>query len=653
MPDPMVESLCDLSGGEIRTAPLAAILVEALRRRVTGELRIEANGGTSRVYFRGGHPCGAQIFFGFKPLGQFLLELGWIDIEALERSLAAVVDGRKQGEALVELGYLTAEQLHHGLTLHHQRHLRTLAEVSEGTYSFQHQQSLPQWTDELHLSAHRAILDAFAAPPGKSLGRRLLRRVPPGLGLRLRTGWERWAGHFQLDGAERNWLAALERPKSIDVAVIEGDLPEERALALLATLHLMGILVPAPLGAEPPWATPGPALPSTPGPIPADPPASAKGRAAAEEAGPVPQNRAAAEEERTVVDAPTVVASSFGEDGTRPAVPPQAQPPEVTVPFDAGVVGQDPDPVEIPPARAGGGVRSDAEEARERRARLLKRAFASIPGAAGLHRPVAGPPDREAAAAPQRAPANGAGPSFAFGSWDSFPQPGDPAFEGAVRERLAVVAKTDHFARLGLSRTANRDAIKQAWFAAARRLHPDRMPQGLSHLARELKELFGAVTESYQLLQDDERRRDYLAELEAAENALPPAERRRLQELEAQAASAFQRRDFAAAERALQQALLVEDRPDLRAHLLWARQGARPSETAQVRAELERLVREKPRCAAAHYYLGVLARVAGETDRAEAAFLRTLEIDPEHPEARQELRLVELRRAGRPQPRRR
>src|SRR5690606_23673225 len=136
-------ALCDLKSGELSASPLAAILIEALRIRVSGELRIEATGGISRVYFRNGQPCGAEIFFRFKPLGQFLLEQGWIDIRALERSLVAVADGRKQGEALVALGFLSEEQLKSGLALHHLGHLHSLARRTEGTYTLTHRRELP------------------------------------------------------------------------------------------------------------------------------------------------------------------------------------------------------------------------------------------------------------------------------------------------------------------------------------------------------------------------------------------------------------------------------------------------------------------------------------------------------------------------------
>lgn len=654
----MAEPLCDLSGGEMRSAPLAAILVEALRARATGELRVDAHGGTSRIYFRVGQPCGAQVFFGgFKPLGQFLLEEGWIDIEALDRSLAAVVEGRKQGEALVELGCLTREKLHLGLALHHQRHVRKLAEVTEGTYAFTPLAELPAWTDELRLSAHRAIVDALAAPPGAAVCKRILRRVPSSLGVRLRSGWVRYVGHFQLDAAEQSFVASLERPTAVDAALASGHLAEPRAHALVAALYLMGILVPAPLGGVTSWATPGPEIRGTPGPIdPASPGPGAREGAARPgveaTAGPrigarpaaldrtpgagaaIPAQAHAAERTpgpRIGDDEKTVAARPGFPFADRAMGPGNGR----AVDPDATRVGRGPPP---PPPDA----QEEAAPAQSRRARMLQRAFDSIRGGEVLRRPhgEGSPgPNGHYEVVEQPRPID----------WSALPPAGSSEFERALRERLAAVQTNDHFARLGVPRDADRETIKRAFFEVAKRFHPDRIPAAAAAHAPLIQEVFAALNASYQVLMDDARRERHLAELQAGRSAPNPAVR----EFEAEVAAAFQRRDFAAAQRILADALEIEDRPDLRAHLLWARQSERPETTAQVRAELERLVERHPRCASARYYLGVLARVAGETERAAAQFQTVLEIMPHHREARQELRLLELRKAENPNLRRR
>ena len=251
----MLTSSCDLSAGELRAAPLASLLIEALRKKVSGELEFGVRGGTSRLYLRDGHPCGVQVFFGFKPLGQFLLELGWIDLHGLERSLMAVADGRKQGEALVSLGLLTPAQLEEGLALLHRGHLSTLAALEEGTYSFEPTSRLPAWTEAIHLRAHRSIVDAMLPPPGRAVARRIFADgLPDGEKLRLRSGWERFSPHFELSPEEERVVAQLATPQSIH-EVQRGELSEHHATALMAAFLLMGLAVPDRAGER----SPGPA----------------------------------------------------------------------------------------------------------------------------------------------------------------------------------------------------------------------------------------------------------------------------------------------------------------------------------------------------------------------------------------------------------
>ena len=723
----------------MRTAPLAATLIEALRARATGELRIDAKGGTSRIYFRNGLPCGAQIFFGFKPLGQFLLELGWIDIVALERSLAAVVDGRKQGEALVELGYLTPERLQQGLALHHQRHIRTLAEVAEGTYVFRPSSDLPSWTEELRLSPHRAIVDALATNAGDRVTGRILSRIPEGLGVRLRSGWERYVTHFHLDAKERAFLDAIDRPALLEALQRSEALPEAKARALMAALLFMGVLLPSPLGDAafdgawgtpgPGWSTPGPKSPG-PRPISQGPIAQSAGpRSGQVEDDPFGEPDALSRSQRGGADPfggsgiggragssgvgtygsrPGTYGSGVGTYGSRPGGtsgvgthtsrlgsgvgslldssagiprrgvadsfgPPNTIPPGNTssAPVGSGsAVEVDPfyeEPAKKTPppptqpdvqqmeaqmraaqeearrirlereaaARAAREealkkplptFKSDEREARERRARLLKRAFGNLMGG------VPEPPARIA----------------------SFPDLGDPNFATWLEERLVALPKLDHFERLGVSRNASRDQIKQAFFDAAKRYHPDRVPAAGAHLSPKVKELFAAINESYHLLIEDEKRAAYLESLQAPAAAPPvaqgptPEQIEESERLEKLAQASIRNRSIAEARRLLLQAQKQADRPELRAHLAYVGfldKGQDSASTA--RTELEQIVQGAPDCTVGHYYLGLIARLSGDMSRAEESFTRTLQCDPDHREAKQELRLIELRKAQR------
>lgn len=546
----MSKELCDLAGGDLATSPLATILIEALRIRCSGELLIEAKGGISRVYFRKGQPCGAEIFFGFKPLGQFLLERGLIDIRALERSLVAVADGRKQGEALVALGVLTQDRLATALAEHHLSHVRSLALLSEGMYRFTAKEQLPSWTQEIRISAHRAVVDALALPTGAAVARRILRGAGQHASLVLRPGWERYAGYFHLDEAEALFLGKLVQPRSLPEILALPGLELPHVYALTGALYLMGMLAPvaggkaalSPLTHTPlPHATPGP---STPGPT-------------------------------------VAMASTPGPAATTPGPGPGA--------FTPGPSGP------------------QSEEAQERRRRLMHRAFETI------------------GSSPFR---GGAAPRPAL-------PPDDPeGFRAWVQGTLEVLPTSSPFERLGLEEGADAEQVRQAYVRAARRLHPDRIPKELESLRDDVRRIFLAIGEAYETLRGGRER--------AREASAPTPE---WEELRARGLAALAACRWQEARLAFSRALLLHRTPDLQAHALWAALHDPSNQSpGEQRQELERLYEAFPEVDAVCYYTGALARVEGDNERAERRFRAAIQRNPHHREARQELRLLEIRR---------
>lgn len=539
----MSKALCDLTSGELSTSPLAAILIEALRLRVTGELHIEAKGGISRLYLRNGQPCGAEIFFGFKPLGQFLLEQGWIDIRALERSLVAVADGRKQGEALVALGFLSEEQLQSGLALHHLGHLHSLGALTEGSYRFHSKDDLPSWTQGIRISAHRAILDTLALSPGMPITRRILRAGSRHKLLRLRPGWERYAGYFQLDEAEGLFVGKLSEPRPLSEILALSGLELPQVYALSAALFLMGVLAPVEereRPATPISRTPIPEV--TPGP-------------------PTPTPR--------VTATPT---------------------PSWSTP-----------PIEHTPT-----AREDGAS-QERRLRMMRRAFETI-GAGPFHR----------------------GPSLPRLKLP----PSEPKdFERWVKETLAILPELSAFGRLGLDEGAGPEEVKRAYVLAAKRLHPDSIPPELDHLRADLRKIFAAIGEAYESLRSGMR---------------TEANEKKWEQLRIQGLAALGECQWEEARQAFEQARKIRDAPELRAHALWAcYNDPRTGSPEKHRQELEALYEAFPDSDAVCYYTGALARLDGDTELAERRFRAAIEKNPQHREARQELRLLEIRKLTR------
>ena len=65
---------------------------------------------------------------------------------------------------------------------------------------------------------------------------------------------------------------------------------------------------------------------------------------------------------------------------------------------------------------------------------------------------------------------------------------------------------------------------------------------------------------------------------------------------------------------------------------------------AEIKGELQRAVQLSPRCARAHYYLGVVLREEGDLDRADLELRQATELDKRMTEAAAELRLINIRR---------
>jgi tetratricopeptide (TPR) repeat protein len=83
--------------------------------------------------------------------------------------------------------------------------------------------------------------------------------------------------------------------------------------------------------------------------------------------------------------------------------------------------------------------------------------------------------------------------------------------------RLTMVAGQDHYGVLGVDRTARLKHVREAYYALARRYHPDRFRSGpLSDLLPRFEEFFTLVTSAYNTLFDTTRRAEYDEQLNAA-----------------------------------------------------------------------------------------------------------------------------------------
>jgi curved DNA-binding protein CbpA len=301
------------------------------------------------------------------------------------------------------------------------------------------------------------------------------------------------------------------------------------------------------------------------------------------------------------------------------------------------------------------------EAARQRRQRLLRRAMENM-GALGF-RPEApvGAVSVSAEAEPPAAPTEAA-PS----------EPPPPAAEDAglmqqIEKRYAELqSKRDHFVILGVTPETPRDQVKAAFLSLAKVFHPDRLPPSLPHLAPKMTAVFEAIREAYEILYDEAKRNAYLEGLKKAAAPKPPATAsapgmspagrgtsgNNPGDLFKMGEVFFRKRDFAAAVDHFERAHALEPKALYLAAQGWAlyMDPQRKAEVSRAKQLMAEALKLDPNCDRAHYQLGVIARVEGDTDRAERHFREAVRANPKHLEANQELRLIEMRKKNTPTP---
>ncbi len=249
--------------------------------------------------------------------------------------------------------------------------------------------------------------------------------------------------------------------------------------------------------------------------------------------------------------------------------------------------------------------------------------------------------------APNRKPSIGAGNT----------DPARLASFTAELERIeaGVRAGAHAFDLMGVPLSAARAEVKAAWHGLSRRFHPDALAhQELGHLRERSAAVFASLNEAYQILNDTRQREELSALLRAGGRPggpnTPAPTTKEILESEMLAregdrslrAGHFDR----ALERYRQAALRNADDVELQAAIAWC-EYQRSSDKAGLREATEATLRgvlaRQPRCARAHYYLGLLYVQVRDDETALAAFTSALAVEPEMVDAKRQIHAIELR----------
>lgn len=237
---------------------------------------------------------------------------------------------------------------------------------------------------------------------------------------------------------------------------------------------------------------------------------------------------------------------------------------------------------------------------------------------------------------------------------------GDTRFQSAqMRQRREVfladyeqLMPLDYFALLGVEESTSATAIRKAYFALVKRLHPDHFHQsGFSpELMNKVVDLFQRVSEAYAVLTDPARRKEYLANLQgepiADHNDI--AEILRAEESYQKGVVLLRRKQFSEAFNQLSWSYQLQpEEPEYLTAYAWAMFKAHPDQPQRHFEARELLLRSadlNPRQDLTHLYLGYLLKHDGQSKAAERAFEMAIQCNPNNAEALRELRLSNLRR---------
>jgi tetratricopeptide (TPR) repeat protein len=230
------------------------------------------------------------------------------------------------------------------------------------------------------------------------------------------------------------------------------------------------------------------------------------------------------------------------------------------------------------------------------------------------------------AAAPERRPAPKTRPPDAP---RTRPSRGNEALRARILELHAKLASVDHYEILGVERGANHDAVKRAYFAAAKRFHPDALGQlGLADLRERANAVFARLAQAHETLSDPVRRRDYDEGLRGAQD-LEVSRVVQAEALYRKAEVMLRAGNFTAALEFL--APCVQLWPEECAYqsgLGWALYKRTPSDPKTARTHLERAVALDPKDAVAHFRLGLVLRALGDNAAADRERDLARRLDP-------------------------
>lgn len=580
--------------GDFSQHAFAEVLAEVYRWKATGALLLRRDKAKKIVFFRDGMPRSAKSNLLSECLGRVMVREKMISEAECEESLKRMKSSKRmQGTVLIEMGCISPHNLQHALQLQMQTKLFDVFAWDSGDYQFNPKADLPGDVVDVGLNAAQVILEGVR----KYYDAKRLQKWFGDVGPKYVHPSESPLYVLQdagLGEEEQQLLQACDGHKTVATL---------RALAILPPLdtdrllYAMRCAQMVELKDAPASGKPRPNIArlaeSTTRPPPLPPGLAAPPQLPSKPAFQVPPPPPPGHSRST----PGVQRKS---DGALPMPWPEAKAAER---FDVPAI-----PTPAPPARPPKAPAVDRPI--EKRASLLPE-LSSVLSTSGLT--------------------------------------GD---ETTLRERLAgkvaAMRKLDFYEILNLPRSASREEVKRAYFAAAKEFHPDKHFSSSSGEVRMLaQQIYDLISQAHDTLTDPTERARYDKELKAGKPREMGDEVGKILAAEGKfqkGEELMRRREYAAAHQHFQDAIqLYGDEGEFHAWLGWSRFQMSPKDPQAVEeAEraIDRAISLNPKLDKGYLFLGYIHKADGRPDKAEKAFEKAIQANPDCTEALRELRLL-------------
>lgn len=219
-------------------------------------------------------------------------------------------------------------------------------------------------------------------------------------------------------------------------------------------------------------------------------------------------------------------------------------------------------------------------------------------------------------------------------------------------EALSARSGGSHYDVLGVPPDASASVIQGAFFALAKKWHPDRLRPEVSDLKDQATRVFARISQASQVLSDAAQRQAYDASLGKGESH---DEQEQVQRV-LKATHAFQkaevllkRGNLALAEK---EALIAfQNDPSQADHValhVWIQAQKPNADLTDLAVQLEKAAKAEPNNLRVRWYRGQLLKRLGRAREALHDFRFIVERDPRHTDAHREVRLYAMRRGNRP-----